>query len=241
MSYRIEQDSKYLGNHRWRWRTWIEAREEALDKVKQVTWFLHHTFPKPVLTKRNRSEKFAIQTVGWGMFLIRAEVATKDGRTVPLEHWLELAYGEDKEGQPTPPAPLRGAPRKNRVFLSYGAEDEKLAARIKTRLEDQGFQILDPKQIETDVPWDAAVRKMVRESDVVVGLVTSDYVSPSVLNELNSASQSRKPTIALVEQGVGQPFGLESGTNRIELDLKSGGGDQMLGDILMKIAPVDEG
>lgn len=233
MCYRIGQDYEYRGSDRWLWRAWIEASDQALDAIEQVTWILHLTFPNPVIITTDRNTKFRIQRVGWGRFQLRAELQLKTGKKQIIDHWLELAYPAEEKDSTTTIATNAGDSKKHKVFLSYGAEDESLATRIKGGLQDQGYQTLDPKQLDPGVPWEAASRKMLRESDLVIGLITSEYASPAVLNELNQAAHI-KPTVALVDRGIGNPYGLESDMIRIELDLKSPSADEEIEKLLQK-------
>ncbi len=192
MSYRIEQEQTYLGRHRWRWGTWISAPDPKLDRIAKVTWLLHHTFPNPVVETTDRAQRFKIALTGWGVFQIRAELELVDGGRQQLSHWLQLSY--PNEGS----APLRGAPSKGgppekpdhtpqgpRVFLSYGSEDARLAAQVKSAMREHGFDVRDAAEIGPGDPFKAAVQKMIRESDLVLGLVTNEFASPHVIAELS--------------------------------------------------------
>jgi len=41
---------------------------------------------------KDRSTKFRLKASGWGVFLIRVTVKTKNGNDVPLTHYLKLEY-----------------------------------------------------------------------------------------------------------------------------------------------------
>jgi transcription initiation factor IIF auxiliary subunit len=71
--------------------------DEALDQIDYVEWTLHPTFPNPIRKTRNRSEKYRIETGGWGVFQIGARVQTKDGSSVRLRHSLSLHYPDGRE------------------------------------------------------------------------------------------------------------------------------------------------
>ena len=238
MAYRIAQDHEYLGNKLWRWRTWIDAPDDELGAVEKVTWYLHHTFDPSVVIVDDRADKFALERRGWGVFQIRAEVKTAHD-TLSLSDWLQLRYPEGEEA-PHRRAPVKAARSAARVFLSYGAEDDGLANRVKSALETRGYQVLSANQAAPGVPFDAAARKMIRESDVVMGIVSSDYTSPFVIDELGAAARSDKPTIALLDRGVSQPQGLGEVANRIELDFASGQAENEAADILEKFRPMVE-
>ena len=226
MTFRIEQENEYLGNKRWRWRTWIDAPESDLARVEKVTWFLHHTFPNPVVETDERARKFAIERTAWGRFQIRAELQLGEGDKQLLDEWLQLAYpsGEgaaSKEAPVKAPDPAGAVTPKTNVFLSYGTEDEHLAAKVKGTLEKHGYRILDAHQAKAGEPLNAAVQKMIRESDVVLGLVTSEFASPFLVDELNTARASDKPTVALINADGDLPFGVDRRLARVSLDLNA--------------------
>jgi transcription initiation factor IIF auxiliary subunit len=236
MSYQIAQGYKYIGNDRWSWRVWIDASDSELDKIKQVTWYLHHTFREPVVIKKkkSRSEKFILKRKGWGVFQIRAELSLNDGSSDSLTHWLELAYPSSDTEVVTRSGQPDTFDKKNKIFLSYGAEDQRLATELRGKLEERGYEVLDPINIQKDVPIEAATNKMIRDSDLVMGFVTSDFANPSVLMELNKANKSQKPTLAVIKKGIEQPYGLDQRLNRVELDLGSINASDELADILGK-------
>jgi transcription initiation factor IIF auxiliary subunit len=93
----IQQWEEYQGDEWWKWAVWIEGSDEALDQIDYVEWTLHPTFPDPIRKVRNRSEKFRIETGGWGVFQIRARVQTKDGSPHKLTHALSLHYPDGKK------------------------------------------------------------------------------------------------------------------------------------------------
>ena len=90
--YKIEQSSEYRGDDYWDWSLWIESGESGLDKIENVIYNLHYTFPNPVRTIRTRENKFKLETSGWGIFTIYARISFKDETVLDLEHELELYY-----------------------------------------------------------------------------------------------------------------------------------------------------
>lgn len=95
---RIEQGFNYKGEDYWKWWVWLEGPDEELDAVREVTYILHHTFPKPTRKINDRGSKFRLETAGWGVFTIHAKVLKKDGTEEHLTHDLELLY---PDGTPT--------------------------------------------------------------------------------------------------------------------------------------------
>ena len=98
MPVAITQESKYVGDDRWRWSVWLEGPSGELDAIDHVTYILHPTFHNPVREVRDRSTKFRLETSGWGTFTLRAKAFYRDGREEPLQHDLVLAY---PDGTPT--------------------------------------------------------------------------------------------------------------------------------------------
>jgi transcription initiation factor IIF auxiliary subunit len=98
MSLSIQQEQTYVGHDRWKWSVWVDGSAEELDKIDHVMYVLHPTFHKPVREVSDRNTKFRLDTSGWGTFTIHARAFFKDGREMPLEHDLVLAY---PDGTPT--------------------------------------------------------------------------------------------------------------------------------------------
>ena len=89
---KIAQDFEYKGNDWWAWWIWIEGADEDLDRIDHVIYTLHHTFPNPVRTVRDRPSKFRLSTAGWGVFRIYAKIVDKKGESFNLHHDLILNY-----------------------------------------------------------------------------------------------------------------------------------------------------
>ena len=208
-----------MGNERWKWKAWIDATDSELDQIIDVIWYLHETFPKPVVTKTNRKNKFQLKQTGWGTFLLYADINLKNNKTIALTHQLSFVSAENQN------TVTRGAPKKNhpdkqtKVFLSYGVEDSELAIKVSENLQENGYQVLDINNYNPRMPYKLAQQKLLRESDLVMGLVTSDVTSPFVLNDLNQAKQSHKPAVALIEKGI-KPLGLDPKLEQISFSME---------------------
>lgn len=95
--YKVAQDSTYLGDDYWDWSIWIEATELNLNKIKNVVYNLHETFPRPIRIIDSRDNKFKLDTSGWGVFTIYIRINFKNETVLDLEHELELYYPDGKE------------------------------------------------------------------------------------------------------------------------------------------------
>jgi transcription initiation factor IIF auxiliary subunit len=93
----IRQWEEYEGEDWWKWAVWVEGSDEDLNQIEYVEWALHPTFPKPIRKTSNRSNKFRLETGGWGVFPISARVQTKAGDSLNLKHKLRLHYPDGKE------------------------------------------------------------------------------------------------------------------------------------------------
>lgn len=70
-----------------------------------------------------------------------------------------------------------------------------------------GVSVREAGEIKPGFPFDAAVRKMIRESAGVMIVVGGDYASPHVISEMKLAEAEEKPAIALLPEGSGRPSG----------------------------------
>jgi hypothetical protein len=91
-----------------------------------------------------------------------------------------------------------------RVFISYKREDVEFAKKLREFILTQGFDTwMDifniPKGVDPDhniIGWDDAIDKGLRNSDVVLGVMTPESVaSPNVLNEWGWSLSNKRPFI----------------------------------------------
>jgi nucleotide-binding universal stress UspA family protein len=200
MTFRIAQDFAYAGNDYWRWRAWIEAGDAELDTVKEVTWILHPTFKRSRVTVDARASKFELSAAGWGTFLLRAEVRLKNGDSRMLKHQLRLEYPPDastKQSTTRAAASKDAIGRPLTVFLSYSAQDNREAAKVREQLQKAGLDVVDQTRLSPGDVLADAVRDLIGRADAVVALVT-DELSPWVRDELVAASSWDKPAFALL-------------------------------------------
>jgi len=94
---RIEQNYKYVGEDYWEWSAWIEGSKKDLDSVKAVKWMLHSTFPNPIRLISSRTNKFKLETGGWGIFNLKAVLVMENGEELKLNRMIELKYPDGSE------------------------------------------------------------------------------------------------------------------------------------------------
>lgn len=68
----FEREGKYLFWNR------VYAKGEDMDKVKEITYIVHPSFPNPVRRVRNRESGFELIIWAWGEFTIKIIITTKD-------------------------------------------------------------------------------------------------------------------------------------------------------------------
>lgn len=124
---KVAQSSEYLGNDSWRWSVWMEGPGEDLDTIEAVVYTLHPTFSPPVITVSTRSNKFRLDTQGWGTFTIYVTVKFKDGTIMELEHELELNYPFEEE---SPKEEVAGMMERSADYQRIMREIESLKGEI---------------------------------------------------------------------------------------------------------------
>jgi YEATS family/TIR domain len=196
-AFRIRQDYEYQGRDRWRWWVWLDAEPSDLARVERVIWKLHETFPQPVVEVTNRADNFRLERIGWGTFELRAEIQLLDGKKTELRHMLELTYPESVQQERR-----RARSDKPKVFLSFAAENVRIAGRVRDQLRDRGYIVAGPQDLKPGLPVAVALRDMLRESDALVGLVTTDFLCESMRTELEEARKERVPVVVLLKRGV---------------------------------------
>ena len=65
-------------------------REEILDSCERVTYRLHETFPRPVVTTKARAKGFELWIRCWGEFTVQAVVERRQEPPVTLARYLDL-------------------------------------------------------------------------------------------------------------------------------------------------------
>jgi transcription initiation factor IIF auxiliary subunit len=93
-----ERRSRASADADWyEWRVFMAEPRERLDLVDHVEYRLHETFPDPIRLVSNRDSGFALDSSGWGEFLIVITISMKDG----TEHYVQYQLDLNK---PPPPS-----------------------------------------------------------------------------------------------------------------------------------------
>ena len=80
--------------HSYDWYDWcvfVSGDKQAVEKIREVVYYLHPTFPDPERLITEKENRFALFSSGWGVFFIDIEVTLWTGETESLEHKLVLS------------------------------------------------------------------------------------------------------------------------------------------------------
>ena len=88
-NYAMEEKPR-KGSRWFRWKVFLDAPPEELESIEEVKYTLHPTFPEPVQVRKDKGNKFALESSGWGEFTIQADIRFRDGHSETLTYWLDL-------------------------------------------------------------------------------------------------------------------------------------------------------
>jgi hypothetical protein len=197
MSLEIKQSATYKGGDRWDWSVWVDGTKAELEKVKSVTYRLHETFPDPVRVRTSRSEKFRLDSSGWGEFTILVNIDA-GGKKIIRRHYLKLE--ESKIAQP------QAATEPVSVYLCYAASDKRIASGLERGLRASDLNVTNAGQIAGS-SFRVALAESLKSIDVVVAVV-SEYPSDWVLYEIGLAQNAGVPVIVVAEDHTNPPSDL---------------------------------
>jgi hypothetical protein len=188
---KMNNSSTSQGGDRWKWSVWIDGDGEQLDQIDRVEYVLHPTFPQPVRTVSDRHTNFRLDSQGWGEFMVHAKAVTKNGETLPLNHWLKLS---DEGGTAESTSVSK---EKTSVFMAYNRADYPLAAELSRVLEARGIVVLTENQFSPDEPIDRGIKAFIGWADAVLALVAPEP-GRWVLAEISEAQRQQKPILAML-------------------------------------------
>jgi len=192
MSLQIQQSAKRRKKETWwDWAVWIDGPTNELDRVREVEYRLHSSFPQPLQRITSRPTKFRLESSGWGEFLIRARLTLDDQSEIQLERWLQLS-GEQGPARTTKSS---GATGKS-VFISHSTADADIARRLVSRLREKGIEAFEPNQLPPNVPWEHALQRWLKVADLMI-IVVSGRASAWLDQELDSFRPTGKPLLVV--------------------------------------------
>lgn len=186
------QEAKYQGNDWWHWSVWIDGPEEELDAVRNVTYHLHSTFPKPYRRVEDRPSKFRLDSGGWGGFTMRVDIELKDGTILKRRHNLVLKYPDAPERA----VRTRGHEPRVKVFLSYSAVDTRIATALKEALTHRAVEVDDLTNLRPGEVFENAIQQKVKSADALIALV-SDSSGRAMHSDIQAAIKNETPVVIM--------------------------------------------
>ena len=199
---RLKSEASRIKEDWWSWKVWVDGTDDALDQVESVKYLLHPTFPNPIRVVKDRQSKFELSDRGWGEFAITAQVTTKTGETISLEHWIEFKQ----------PGTSVEVERKPCVFLSFSATDRQMGQILKDSLESQGIEVLSPEDVPMEDSWLSALAQGIPRAQVVAFLVSGE-LRGFAEQELAFAQKSGKSVVPIL---VGQASDLPQALAQVQ-------------------------
>ncbi len=95
MKYNFTNYAKHIGargkNEWYKWRLFLDEPEDTLKKIDKIEYRLHESFPEPIRIIDNRDSKFALNSLGWGSFLVHITLYFNDGTEDYDSYLLKLS------------------------------------------------------------------------------------------------------------------------------------------------------
>lgn len=89
-NYAKKLERKAEGYQYYQWKIFVDEKDKVLDKIDNVVYLLHETFPDPARVVRDRKSNFALESSGWGSFTVHITVKLKSGAVVRTKYYLDL-------------------------------------------------------------------------------------------------------------------------------------------------------
>lgn len=73
------------------WEVFVDENEEVLETIDHIIYFLHETFPNPIRTITDKTNKFSLKSRGWGEFEIGIQVFFTNSQSTQETYLLDLS------------------------------------------------------------------------------------------------------------------------------------------------------
>ena len=87
--YSIRTQKKYDDDW-YDWCVFVDEEANVIDMIESVEYTLHPTFPDPSKLTKNKLNRFALFSAGWGGFPITITITLEDGSIVNTDFYLRL-------------------------------------------------------------------------------------------------------------------------------------------------------
>lgn len=193
---KLEQDARYRGNDWWSWSIRLVGPKSELAAVASVTYFLHPTFPNPVVDVKNRRNGFRLEAGGWGTFTVRAHVKDAEGKVlVRLKHDLDLEYPESESSGK---AKSRRKPVETpSVFISHSAADTQHAESLMEFLRARGFRPHSSQDVKVGTARLGEIANVIGDASSVAAII-SEPPSRWVEAEIGEAMRRGKRVVPVL-------------------------------------------
>ena len=98
MSVRFNNYARSIGkrgdSEYFQWRIFVDEPAEALSRIADVEYLLHPTFPQPRQVRSSATDRFSLESAGWGEFTVLITVKYKDGSEERTKYHLTLSPQE---------------------------------------------------------------------------------------------------------------------------------------------------
>ncbi|MGR0480622.1 MAG: pYEATS domain-containing protein [Candidatus Electronema sp. V4] len=89
-AFRLTNTARQISGDRWEWTAFIDGPAPFLRRIRSVTYHLHSTFNPSRRQGDSTRLGHPLTAVGWGIFLLRADVELDDGTQRSYEHTLQF-------------------------------------------------------------------------------------------------------------------------------------------------------
>ncbi|WP_420208570.1 pYEATS domain-containing protein [Candidatus Electronema sp. JC] len=89
-AFRLTNTARQISGDRWEWTAFIDGPAPFLRRISSVTYHLHSTFNPSRRQGDSSRLGHPLTAVGWGVFLLRADVTLDDGTRRSYEHTLQF-------------------------------------------------------------------------------------------------------------------------------------------------------
>src|SRR5438876_2404567 len=200
MKVSLKQRATYIGDDRWKWSVWVDGDKADLAQIDFVEYVLHPTFSPPIRRVDHRGSKFRLDSAAWGEFRIRALIATKDGHTKRISHWLELRYPTEGKAQAQKKEETESTESEDTrqaFFLSCNIADSLFANALSKALIARGARVLMVTDEPSDLPWEASIRRLLDQADFAVFII-SDALSIWLKRDIEATNEHGIPIIPVI-------------------------------------------
>lgn len=141
-----------VGTEQYQWRVFVNEDKSILDKIENITYLLHPTFAEPLHIIDNRQTKFALESIGWGEFIIQITIKFTDDTEKKQRYYLDLSKDW----------PTTGTDNKNELLKILHEEQwyARTFTEIKNRVPD-----LDDEDIRNMLKQIGAVKVKIPKRD----------------------------------------------------------------------------